>query len=280
MYRGNENMIQNKDVFCVKNGISLDELNGMMGQNYYTGCYVLDDKDKYIGIIGKKEYIESKSTGKVIVNFKSKYIMHNENEQKKAKEIFRNNAIKKIPVLSKNGKVLYEYIRDPLEETVEDLRLKGVKIGENVKIYDSFIDFPWGNLITIGNRVTISCSTILAHDASMQWGTGKVKIGKVTIKDDVFIGYRSIILPNVTIGNKVVIGAGTVVAKDVADNSVCLGNPMRIVGSWDEYMEKHRRQIESSPLYEFEYVKGERQFPSTIKNGMYSEMINGIGYVY
>lgn len=27
------------------------------------------------------------------------------------------------------------------------------------------------------------------------------------------------------------IGAGTIVAKDIPDNSVCLGNPMRIIGT-------------------------------------------------
>lgn len=38
-----------------------------------------------------------------------------------------------------------------------------------------------------------------------------------------FIGYGSIILPNVRIGNKVIVGAGTVVSKDIPDNVVVVG---------------------------------------------------------
>ena len=35
------------------------------------------------------------------------------------------------------------------------------------------------------------------------------------------------------IGNNVIIGAGTVVTKDIPDNSVVVGNPCKIVGSYD-----------------------------------------------
>lgn len=274
-------MKKNYDLLYVKDKISLNELNEIMEKNYYIGCYVVDDEDKYVGIIGKTEYMKSQKCKSVVVNFESKFVMVDDNEQEAVKEIFsRYDSVKRIPVLNDERKIVYEYIRDPLEELVEKLRTQGVTIGESVKIYNSFIDVAWGELITIGNRVTISYSTILAHDASMQAGTGKAKIGRVTIKDDVFIGYQSIILPNVTIGNKVVIGAGTVVAKDIPDNSVCLGNPMRIVGTWDSYMKKHQKQIDSSCVYEFMYIKGERQFPSVLKKKMISEMTNGMAYVY
>lgn len=49
---------------------------------------------------------------------------------------------------------------------VDYLRSRGVKIGENVDILDSNIDFCHGFLISIGNNVTITGARILAHDAS------------------------------------------------------------------------------------------------------------------
>lgn len=248
-----------------------------MEMNSTLSCYVIDENEKYIGIIGKKEYVKSKECGKVLINLKSKFVEWGGNdEEENAKEIFNlYTSINRIPVLDKERKILYEYVRDVLEETVQRLKDAGVTVGENVKIYNSYIDTKWGPFISIGNRVTISCASILAHDASMQGGLGKVKVGRVVINDDVFIGYHSIILPNVIIGNKVVIGAGTVVAKDVPDNSVCLGNPMRIIGSWDDYMKKHQKQIEMSPVFELENINSLND-----KKIISSEIAKGIGYIY
>lgn len=45
------------------------------------------------------------------------------------------------------------------------------------------------------------------------------------IGDNVTLGANVVIIGNVKIGNNVIIGAGTVVVKDVADNSVVVGNP-------------------------------------------------------
>lgn len=50
-----------------------------------------------------------------------------------------------------------------------------------------------------------------------------------TIGDNVSVYAGAIIVGDVTIGNNVVIGAGAVVVKDVPDNSLVVGNPMRII---------------------------------------------------
>lgn len=50
-----------------------------------------------------------------------------------------------------------------------------------------------------------------------------------TIGDDVSIFAGAIVVGGVKIGNNVRVGAGAVVVKDVPDNSLVVGNPMRII---------------------------------------------------
>lgn len=132
---------------------------------------------------------------------------------------------------------------------VDRYRNMGVKIGENVNIYDTYIDNGHPYLCEIGSNVTLSCCSILTHDASMHGATGLGKIGKVIIGNNVFVGYRSIILCNTRIGDNVIIGAGSVVTRDIPSNSVAAGNPARVIGRYDEYIAKHRANQATHPVY-------------------------------
>ena len=149
---------------------------------------------------------------------------------------------------------LYEKLREKCHQNpVDRLRENGAVIGENVHIYDgggSSIDYCFGHLLKLENNVTRSNTTILLHDASIKKELKHVKLGKITIGDDVFIGAGSIILPNVNIGSKVVIGAGSVVSKNIPDGSVAVGNPIRIIGTYDAYMQKCRKWISSKPCFD------------------------------
>ena len=104
--------------------------------------------------------------------------------------------------------------------------------------------------LQIGNNVTLSGVQILTHDASMVHllDHNCLKIGRVVIGDNVFVGVRSVILPNVHIGNNVIVGAGSVVTKDIPDNSVAVGNPARVICTLDEYLEKHRQRMQDESL--------------------------------
>lgn len=109
--------------------------------------------------------------------------------------------------------------------TLEELRNSGMKIGNNVDIIKSYIDPLFPEMISIGNNVTITNSTLLAHDASLRKIIGFSKFSPIKIGDNVFIGYGSIILPGVTIGNNVIVGAGSVVTKNIPDDYVVAGTP-------------------------------------------------------
>ena len=58
-------------------------------------------------------------------------------------------------------------------------------------------------------------------------GPGAVLCGNVTIGAQSFIGANSVIRQGITIGQNVIVGAGSVVVKDVADNTIVIGNPAR-----------------------------------------------------
>lgn len=53
--------------------------------------------------------------------------------------------------------------------------------------------------------------------------------GPVVIGKRVWIGDKATILPNVTIGNGAIVGANSVVTNDIPDNTVCVGNPARVI---------------------------------------------------
>ncbi|MTI43888.1 virginiamycin A acetyltransferase [Roseibium hamelinense] len=53
--------------------------------------------------------------------------------------------------------------------------------------------------------------------------------GDTVLKNDIWLGTNSTVLPGVTIGNGAIIGAHAVVAKDVPDYAIVVGNPGRIV---------------------------------------------------
>lgn len=95
----------------------------------------------------------------------------------------------------------------------------------------------------MGNNVHITgdCQ-FLTHDGSTLILRKDIPTLELTapieIDNDVFIGFRTLILPGIKIGNNCIIGAGSVVNKNIPDNSVAVGNPCRVIRSTLEYLEK------------------------------------------
>ena len=134
-------------------------------------------------------------------------------------------------------------------QTAEGLRRAGARIGENFYNFGN-VDYGHAYLFTAGDNVRLAPGCyIMLHDASTQHEFHKSRVGRVELGDNAFIGARALILPNVKIGSNCIIGAGCVVTRDIPDNSLVVGNPARIVGTYDEYIEKQRKYINSENTF-------------------------------
>lgn len=167
------------------------------------------------------------------------------------------------------------HLKEPIDyNSIAYLRSRGVRVGENVHLYNTNIDFGHGFLVSIGNNVTLTGVTVLAHDASTQIPFGVSKVGRVRIGNNVFVGHGTIVLPGVTIGDNCVIGAGSVVSKDVPSDSVAVGNPIHVVSSYTDFVNKHKTQIGQRPTFStFWADKTEEE-----KADMIAKLEDGIGY--
>jgi maltose O-acetyltransferase len=133
--------------------------------------------------------------------------------------------------------------------------------------------------ITIGDNVTIAPRvSIIVHDASTKYHLGYTRLGKVSINNNVFIGYGSTILPGVTIGNNTIIAAGSVVSHDVPPESVVAGNPAKVICSIEDYLDRKQTEISIGPIFSLDYTLP-CGISETMKTYMNEQMVNRIGYV-
>ncbi|MBL6449860.1 acyltransferase [Fulvivirga sp. 29W222] len=111
-----------------------------------------------------------------------------------------------------------------------------IKYGQNIKIGAHTTIGPYSTLgamspIVIGNFVRISKGVIL-ETAGLNLNAPppyKHQSKPITIEDGVWLATNVIVLGGVTIGENSIIGAGVVVTKNVAPNSVVVGQSMRLL---------------------------------------------------
>lgn len=120
---------------------------------------------------------------------------------------------------------------------------------ENLAYFGNGLEIEIGNNSGIGKRCRIPSNIQIGNDVMMAEEViilnqnhkfkdvsiplllqGYSEKSKLKIYDDVWIGTRVIILPQVTrIGKGVIIGAGSIVTKNIEDYSIVAGNPARVI---------------------------------------------------
>lgn len=143
------------------------------------------------------------------------------------------------------------------EEYIKILRSRGTDVGEGTVFYEPKsvrIDGGYPYCVKIGKNVQVTTGVIiLAHDYSYSvlnevYGVMPQNSYNTVIGDNVFIGQRAIILPGTIIGNNVIIGAGAVVHGKIPNNSVCAGNPAKVICSLEEFKDKREKNFEAGAV--------------------------------
>jgi len=124
-----------------------------------------------------------------------------------------------------------------IENNCTFINPKNISIGNHVFINRNVeIDANCGT-VDIGNNVLIGSFTSL-HTANHKFEKTDIPIIKqgletntrIVVEDDVWIGGRVYLLPNITIGTGSVVAAGAVVTKDVPPYTIVGGVPAKVIG--------------------------------------------------
>jgi acetyltransferase-like isoleucine patch superfamily enzyme len=106
--------------------------------------------------------------------------------------------------------------------------------------------------VRLGRNVTLSTCTLLGHDGAIgvlneAYGVRLDSVGKIDIRDNVFVGYGAIVLPGVTIGPNAIVAAGAVVTKDVAEGDIVGGVPAHRIGRVEELVARLDERTRALP---------------------------------
>lgn len=155
---------------------------------------------------------------------------------------------------------------------------EGMKVGNKVYgLVNCTIDYENCWLIEIGDNVIFAPQVyLLAYDISTKRSTGHVRVGKIEIGNNCFIGERVMILPGVEIGDNSIVGAAGVVNKSFPKNSIIAGNPAKYICSVEEYEASSNEKFQNCPRFSEDYKLGKTK--PEMKQKMRDE-INKFGFV-
>lgn len=102
-------IIQNRKVNIIYEDMDIEKAEDIFKQAGIL--YVVDINKKYLGCITRKELAVGLEKKCLFVNYNSCKIIHGEDEEKRAGEIFdAQKHIYNLPVIDENGLLLYEYV--------------------------------------------------------------------------------------------------------------------------------------------------------------------------
>ena len=172
------------------------------------------------------------------------------------------SIIKKIAFKTGRFKRLYIMLNKPDGyEYAEYLKKWGnlYSIGEDcsIRTYTNIAD-PY--LTRLGNNVQLSKCSLFGHDGSIAflnkaYGKKLDRVGKIDIRDNVYIGHGAIVLPGVTIGPNALVAAGAVVTKDVPSDAIVAGSPAKVIGSVEKLVEKLDKKTAELPWADIIYAR-------------------------
>lgn len=127
--------------------------------------------------------------------------------------------------------------------------LHGIGEGCSILAGTKFLDPQY---VHLGNNVHFADCTLIGHDGSVAmmeaaYGVKIDAVGKIEIRDNVFVGHQAIIMPGVVIGPDAIIAAGAVVTRDVPPDTIVAGIPARAIGKVSELLEKRLVELGNLP---------------------------------
>jgi serine O-acetyltransferase len=112
---------------------------------------------------------------------------------------------------------------------------KEFQISNEAQIGEGFYIYHRGTVIIGPVKIGKNCT--VGHSVTIGRSYKRGKIGRPTLKDNVWIGSGAVIVGEINIGNDVLIAPNAFVNFNVPDNSLVIGNPGEII--WKENPTKY-----------------------------------------
>ena len=85
----------------------------------------------------------------------------------------------------------------------------------------------------IGKGVILNTSSVIEHENTIEnfvhISPSVSLAGNVIVKKNTHIGINVTVIQGITIGENCIIGAGSVIIKDIKNNTLCYGNPCKVI---------------------------------------------------